>query len=109
MGHYVMVAGGWNMNPPAFKKYRIKGGYKGNPAFPEIDSSRYFKGWQFVYDRKIPTNRTIQEAYRHGTINTTIKDFFVCSPNLIILKIQTIDQRFKYSDHQPVYLRVWLL
>jgi len=106
LGNYVVVAGGWNMNPPNFKKYRIKYGYKGSPSFPEIDDSLYFKNWQFEYNRKIPTSRSLKDAYRHGAINTFIKDFFICSPNTIVLFSETIGQEFVWSDHHPVYLRI---
>lgn len=109
LGNYVVVAGGWNMNPPGFMKYRIKNGYKGNPSFPEINSSLYFKNWQFEYNSKIPTSRSLKEAYRHGAINTFIKDFFICSPNTIIMFNETIGQEFTWSDHHPVYLRILLL
>ncbi|NOR87458.1 MAG: hypothetical protein GQ527_07605, partial [Bacteroidales bacterium] len=108
-GHYVLIAGGWNMNPPGYKKYRISYGYKGNPAFPEIDSSKYFNQWVFPYATSIPTSRTLKEAYRHGAINTTIKDFFICSPNVSILSFSTVNQKFEYADHQPIYLRILLL
>jgi len=108
-GNYVLVAGGWNMSPPGFKKYRISYGYKGKPAYPEIDSSTFFNRWKFEYDPKIPTSRSLKEAYRHGAINTSIKDFFICSPNMSILNTKTLDQKFQFSDHQAIYLRVLLL
>jgi len=108
-GNFVIISGGWNMNPPGFKKYRIKYDYKGKPAFPEIDSSEYFSSWQFAYETSIPTSRSLKESYRHGAISTTIKDFFICSPNISIMERKTLDQRFQYSDHQAIYLKVLLL
>jgi len=107
--NYVIVAGGWNMNPPGFKKYRISYGYKGKPTYPEIDSAIYFSGWKFEYDTKIPTSRSLKESYRHSAINTTIKDFFICSPNINILMTNTTDQQFLLSDHQAVLLQILLL
>lgn len=108
-GDYVMVAGGWNMNPQGFKKYRIKNGYHAKPAFPEIDSTIYFRGWKFDYSVDLPTSRDLRESYRHGSIGTTIKDFFICSPNIGVLDVQTADQRFANSDHQPVYIKAFLV
>lgn len=109
LGNFVIIGGGWNMNPPGFKKYNIGMNYKGKPNFPAINSSIYFSNWQFEYDKQIPTSRSLKEAYRHGAISTTIKDFFICSPNVNIMMTKTISQKFKWSDHHPVYLRVLLL
>lgn len=108
-GDYIILAGGWNMNPPGFKKYRIKHGYHAKPAFPEIDTSKYFRGWKFDYRMDLPTSRDLRDAYRHGAIGSTIKDFFVCSPNIGILEVHTADQRFKNSDHQAVFIKVFLI
>lgn len=107
-GDYIIAGGGWNMNPPGFKKYRIKNGYLGKPSFPEIDSSKFFSGWKFDYRYDIPTSRSLKEAYRHGAISTTIKDFFICSPNISVLEVNTANQLFENSDHQAIYLEVFL-
>jgi len=107
-GDYVILAGGWNMNPPGFKKFRIKNGYLGQPSYPEIDSSMVFQNWKFEYRMDIPTNRSIREGYRHGAISTSIKDFFICSPNVAVLEADTKDQKFKNSDHQTVFIKVYL-
>lgn len=108
-GDYVIAAGGWNMNPPGFKKFRIKSGYRAKPTYPEIDSSRYFNGWKFDYRMDIPTSRSLREGYRHGAISTSIKDFFICSPNIGILEVNTTNQQFKNSDHHAVFLKVYLI
>lgn len=108
-GNLVVIAGGWNMSPPGFKKYRISYGYKAKPAFPEIDSSVYFKNWKFEYNPTLPTSRNLTEYYRHGAINTNIKDFFICSPNVTVLMVHTVNQQFEYSDHHPIYLRILIL
>ena len=107
-GNYVIIGGGWNMNPPHFKQYKISYDYKGKVAFPEVDSEKYFKGWKFDYQNSIPTSRVLHEAYRHSALNTTIKDFFICSPNVTVLRANTVSQKFEFSDHHPIYLRVFL-
>lgn len=108
-GDYIIIAGGWNMNPPEFKKYRIKNGYLGKPSYPEIDSTIYFSNWTFEHRMDIPTSRSLREAYRHGAISSSIKDFFICSPNIGILEVNTAHQQFQHSDHQAVFLEVFLL
>lgn len=108
-GDYVIVAGGWNMNPPGFKKYRIKNGYLGKPAYPQIDSTKYFINWKFEYRMDLPTSRDLRNSYRHGAIGSTIKDFFICSPNISILEVNTVNQKFKNADHQAVSMSLFLM
>lgn len=108
-GNYVIIGGGWNMNPPHFHQYKISYEYKGKVAFPAVDSDKHFKGWKFEYQNSIPTSRVLHEAYRHSALNTTIKDFFICSPNVTVLRANTVSQQFELSDHHPIYLRVLLL
>lgn len=74
-GNYVIIGGGWNMNPPNFKQHKISYDYKGKVAFPEIDPKKHFVGWRFKYQNSLPTSRVLHEAYRHSAINTTIKDW----------------------------------
>ncbi len=107
-GNYVIIGGGWNMNPPHFQQYKISYDYKGKVAFPEVDPEKHFKGWKFAYQNTIPTSRVLNEAYRHSALNTTIKDFFICSPNVSVLRVNTVSQQFEFSDHHPVYLSVFL-
>lgn len=104
-GDYVVAGGDWNVNPPGFN-----GDYfaSGDPAFRvDLDAGIFdeYHKWQFAYEPGIPTNRDVSSAYRHGSTPTTIIDFFVCSPNIKILSINTLSGEFAHSDHQPVNVR----
>ena len=58
--------------------------------------------WTWCYDQDTPTNRKNRTAYVEGESFVTIIDFFLISPNIEMLDIETIDMGFDYSDHQPV-------
>jgi endonuclease/exonuclease/phosphatase family metal-dependent hydrolase len=93
-GNYVIVGGDWNQHAPG----------SGDNEVP----SDYLAGWQWVYDTSFPTNRDLKAAYVKGETMTQVIDFFLCSPNISVEEVKVINQDFKFSDHQPVYLRVKL-
>lgn len=104
-GYKIVVGADWNQNPPgidashfstppAFDKFILK---SINPDFLPAD-------WTWCYDPRIPTNRDLRQPYREGETFTTIIDFFLLSPGLSLLKVETTDMKFRHSDHQPVLL-----
>lgn len=44
--------------------------------------------------------------YQKGKTKTTIIDFFVVSPNVIVESVKTIKTGFENSDHQPVIMKI---
>lgn len=104
-GHPVVAGGDWNLNP---------GGYA-NSIFSSGDIPFRIAGleevygpdnsWMVVHDPAYPTNRDVSSFYVNGQTETTILDFFVCSPNIKILEVKTLYDGFAHSDHHPVYMR----
>ncbi|HAN00800.1 MAG TPA: endonuclease/exonuclease/phosphatase family protein [Marinilabiliales bacterium] len=102
-GNYVLVGGDWNQNPPIAGEDESES-KEGHLTRIQIASDFMPEGWQWVFNKNIPTNRMIDEAYNPATTNTTIIDFYLLSPNLIPVIQKTVDLQFKNSDHQPVLL-----
>jgi endonuclease/exonuclease/phosphatase family metal-dependent hydrolase len=110
-GNYIVVGGDWNQCPPDFKP---------NTFRPEITPDEYYqinvptdflpKGWQWAYDKNVPTNRKLVSPYRGAEEETfvTLIDFFLISPNVELVRVKGIDTDFEYSDHQAVELKVKL-
>ncbi len=100
-GHYIIVGGDWNQCPPGFEPtydnhvfdrenlLHIKSGY-----LPE--------GWTWLFDSSVPTNRRVDRTYKKGESLTTVIDFYLLSPNILPVSVETIDLDFQHSDHQPV-------
>ncbi|NQV02649.1 MAG: hypothetical protein HQ542_08395 [Bacteroidia bacterium] len=106
-GNYLIAGGDWNANPPGFNPERVKTGDRIKlDNFPEL--SIYFPDWEFAYDPLYPTNRDVDNPYKHGSTPVTIIDFFLVSPNIKVLDIHTFSTGFEESDHQPVYLQIAL-
>lgn len=94
-GNYIIVGGDWNQHAPA----------TGDRQVP----TEYLDGWTWAFDTSFPTNRNLEKAYVAGETQTQIIDFYLCSPNIEIEQVSVINLDFKFSDHQPVYLRAKLL
>jgi len=103
-GNYVIIGGDWNMNPRGFIPDSVKTGDKVRRNYPPIGDD-FLPGWQFVFDNSRPSNRDVNEPYVLGKTYTTIIDFFVLSPNLEPVSVNTIPAEFANSDHLPVVMK----
>ena len=100
-GNYVIVGGDWNQCPPnmtiSFDEILFdKLDYKLIPA------DYLEEGWKWVFDSTAPTNRRLTEVYNEYSTPRTVLDYFLVSPNVESVSVQTIDLNFEYSDHNPV-------
>jgi endonuclease/exonuclease/phosphatase family metal-dependent hydrolase len=103
-GNFVVCGGDWNQNPPGYQAGAIKGQGPGKDILPPMEHDLFPEGWTWAYDPEVPTNRDVRAPYQKGKTQVTIIDYFVCSPNIEILDISTLDLEFRYADHQPVTL-----
>lgn len=107
-GNFVIAAGDWNLNPPLRFHEKIITGDWIEYIEPPIDKDFLPGGWSWGVDQRVPSNRWATEEYLKGRTWTTIIDFFVLSPNIELLNIETLDLTFENSDHNPVTVRVRL-
>ena len=73
-----------------------------------LDESMFSENWQFEMDNSVPSCRSLDRAYDPDdeTFQYYMIDGFIVSDNLKVETIETIDQGFKYTDHNPVKLVV---
>ena len=73
-----------------------------------INTEDFAEGWQFEMDTTHPTCRSLDKPYagHTGNFQFYMLDGFIVSKNLKVDRIETIDQEFKNTDHNPVYLKV---
>lgn len=103
-GNVVVIGGDWNQSPPEYKPKDIPEEYL-NASFTNADIP---EGWKWVADVNTPTNRKLDKPYSKELSHTSVIDHFLVSPNVQVDSIKVIDMDFKYSDHQPVYLKISL-
>lgn len=105
-GSYVIVGGDWNQCPPQFVP-AFKNNLMDNQNRMDIDIA-FMPGWQWAYDKTVPTNRRLSAPYDEASSLTTVIDFFLVSPNIEIRSVKGIYLNFEHSDHQPVMLQIRL-
>jgi len=107
-GHYLIAGGDWNQFPPGIREQ--------NGLAPELDLSRTTTiaedfmpaGWEWVYDGGTPTNRALDKPYDKSSRSAAVIDYYLVSPNIEALEVQTHSLDFRYADHQPVLGRFLL-
>lgn len=108
-GNYVVAGGDWNQSPPGYISVPFKTGDKIRYYENIAEKESLPKGWKYVYDLSVPTNRDVDAPYKKGTTRTSIIDYYLVSPNIEVKDIRVLNNGFAFSDHHPVYLRVKLL
>ena len=101
-GNYVVAGGDFNQSFPDADNYPIVNDEYFVPG--ELEPLRY--GWRYAYDDSVATSRLLNEPYRPSskTAQYYVIDGFIVSPNITIRSVETIDEGFEYSDHNPVIL-----
>lgn len=105
-GEAMLVGGDWNQYPPGYspdERVLSHPHYTPRPA----DGALFGEGYRFVWDPARPTLRYLDEPLTARSL-TTLTDFFLVPLNLDVLSVETIDEGFAASDHNPVLLRVRL-
>ena len=95
-----------------------------NQIFPEVETDlketsewvpgdldplpESMEGWRYVYDDSVPTCRLLNQPYAPDSPLTQyyVIDGFIVSPNLEVEAVQTLDEDFRFSDHNPVVMEV---
>lgn len=105
-GNYVIAGGDWNQTfPGSLDVYPNT--HEDLWAVGYIDADTIPKGWKLAYDLTNPTCRLLNQPYdpkdEEGTQYYVI-DGFLCSPNVKVENVNTINAKFENSDHNPVRL-----
>lgn len=108
-GRYVVIGGDWNQMPPGFDWFSLNPTVKTTKLPFAIDFGFMPAGWQFAFDPRVATSRGSAAPYNVKKTRVKVIDFYLTSPNLQVKTVKGLEQQFRYSDHQPVYLEVELL
>jgi len=101
-GNYIVIGGDWNQSAPDYTKFNTPKDYS-NARFSVNDIP---ENWQWISDVNNPTNRKLDMPYSKDLSCISAIDHFLVSPNVKVDSIAVVNMDFKYSDHQPVYLKV---
>lgn len=109
-GNYIVVGADWNQNPPGFspQTFSQELNYE-RFLLNAIESDFMPEDWKWIYYPSVPSNRNLKTPYDPDSSTFTILDFYLLSPNLRMLRIETMDLQFEYTDHHPVFLDLELI
>ena len=107
-GNYVIAGGDFNQtfSHIGFEKYPNNGDWD----CPVFDESAY-TNFSFNMDDTYPTCRSLKTplvGYDKATFQYYMIDGFVCSNNVTVNEIHTLDLGFKNTDHNPVSMNIKL-
>ena len=109
-GNYVIAGGDFNqIFPDSDEVYPNE--HPDLWAVGELDESILPEGFAYAYDMGTPTCRLLNQPYDPSdTANTQhyVIDGFIVSDNLSVDSVETLDEGFENSDHNPVKLTVTL-
>ena len=107
-GNYVVAGGDWNQAfPGTLDAYPIHV----KTWVPDVLDPAEVGDWSFAFDASVPTCRLLNQPYDPADTENTqyyVIDGFLVSPNLEVSAVETVDQGFAFSDHNPVLLTVSL-
>ena len=107
-GNYVIAGGDWNQNPGPYDKNQVHDGNIAYAISPGISADFLPEGFSWAFDPNSATNRDVDKPYTKGKTPTTVIDFFVLSPNVKLISVNTVQNNFEFADHQPVGMEVEL-
>ncbi|MGI6007911.1 MAG: endonuclease/exonuclease/phosphatase family protein [Ruminococcus sp.] len=109
-GNYVIAGGDFNQmfDDIGLEEYPLTDVSHFQPG--SIDTAGLGEGWSFANDVSVPTARLLNEPYDPQSENTQyyMLDGFILSPNVALESVETLDEEFKYADHNPVSAKVTL-
>ena len=107
-GNYVIAGGDWNqIFPDSEKTWPNTHKELWTPGY--LDSAELSEHWSYYWDDSVPTCRLLNQPYDPSDTENTqyyVIDGFLVSPNLRIISVETLDEDFACSDHNPVLLTV---
>ena len=110
-GNYCIAGGDFNQSLPSVDRDRYPVMDTQYFQAGVLDGSLFGPDWNFPADDSVPTARLLNQPYDPSDPLTQyyMLDGFITSPNVQVNHVQTLDEGFKYSDHNPMLLNVTLI
>jgi endonuclease/exonuclease/phosphatase family metal-dependent hydrolase len=117
-GNYVIVGGDFNQTFPDAVTFYPNGSFEYLyplreqglwEAFPLEDELFDDSGFIFAVDTSTPTCRLVDKPYDATNSSNNqyyLIDGFIISNNINLISVETLNENFKYSDHNPVVMKI---
>jgi endonuclease/exonuclease/phosphatase family metal-dependent hydrolase len=109
-GNYCIAGGDFNQTFPGLDETRFPIRSRDYFVPGLLSPSLLEPGWRFAADLETPSARLLDKPYagRPEDAQLYVIDGFILSPNVELLSVQTVKLNFRYSDHNPVEIKVLL-
>ena len=107
-GHLVVVGGDWNLVPAHMSHEHFARDPAGAVEHHALPADFLPVDWTYAYDPRVPTNRITSDPYVRDSTFVRTLDYFVVSPGIRVRRVKAIEQDFRWSDHQPVWVELEL-
>lgn len=109
-GNYCLAGGDFNQYLPQADNSKYPIVEEGNYTPEMVEEDFLASGWSWALDDSVPTCRLLNMPYEEGNpLNQFyVIDAFILSPNIILKQVETVDEQFKWTDHNPVKIEVIL-
>ena len=112
-GNFVIVAGDWNQTAPGIDPAAVSiklGIDTTGKQYPYSISEDFLPSdWKWAFDQDQPTNRSLRDVLDYGRTKVSLIDYYLLSPNVQLESVECLNLKFKYSDHNPVRMKVKLM
>ena len=105
-GNKVIIGGDWNQVPPGWDSKHFNANMPNGYTPQATTTDMLPDNFSVWFDASFATNRSNDKPYNAKSTYTTLIDYFITSPGIEVLSVKTINMDFKFSDHQPVRLKV---
>ena len=104
-GNYVIAGGDYNQSFPGSRElYPIQNPKKWTPGL--LSEADLAPGWQYACDLSVPTCRLLDAPYDPAITQHYVIDGYILSPNVALESVETLDEGFAWTDHNPVLLKI---
>lgn len=103
-----LTGGDWNQYPPGYTPSTEE---LSNEYFipQKVDETLFGEKFRFAFDAQTPSLRYLDHVWASTDTPrpcTTLTDFFLLASSIKILSVETLPLEFKWSDHNPVLLKI---
>jgi hypothetical protein len=101
-GHPVVIGADWNMHVDDVSYYGAADKEHYKDLVCKFPRHLVPEKWHAHFPENAPTLRAANRPYVKGGSTTAVVDGFICSPEICVEYVKTIDLDFQHSDHNPV-------
>lgn len=108
-GNYVVVGGDYSHDLPGADSHSFRYTEEWPAWLKNIPDDYEIENYSWYIDKKTPSFRSLADAYDMGRTFVAVTDGFLVSDNILVQEVETHDDNFQNSNHNPVSIQLKLI